>query len=218
MALSHSPSIATSGLIFHIDAANRRSYSGSGVTSYSLVSNTEGTLVNGTGFSSANTGSFLFDGTNDYLDFASYTPNANTVNIWIKFNTLQNGTMVYVGNDSYASGVWSWSFFIYNGAFYFRANPGNFADFTEVPPLNVWINYTLVRDNGSGTSLAYKNGTYFGSSSNSTLVNSYPNLRIAKASSVYASFNLSLVQIYNRALSATEIKQNFNATRDRYGV
>lgn len=218
MALSHSPSIVTNGLIFQLDAANRRSYSGSGTTIYSLFSDTSGSLVNGTGFTSANSGSFLFDGTNDYADFSTYTPSANTINIWVKFNSLQYGPIVYVGNDSYASGVWSWSFFFYNDVFYFRANPGNFADFYEVPPLGVWINYTLVRNNGSGQSLAYKNGIFFGTSSNSTLTNLYPNLRIAKASSTYASFNLSVVQIYDRALSATEIKQNFNASRDRYGV
>lgn len=109
-------------------------------------------------------------------------------------------------------------FFLYNDVFYFRANPGNFADFYEVPPLGVWINYTLVRNNGSGQSLAYKNGVFFGTSSNSTLTNLYPNLRIAKASSTYASFNLSIVQIYDRALSATEIKQNYNATRKRFGL
>lgn len=218
MALSHSPSIVTNGLIFHFDAANRRSYSGSGITIYSLSNEIIGSLVNGTGYTTSNVGSLLFDGTNDYTDFSTYTPNANTVNIWVKFNSLQNGPMVYVGNDSYASGVWSWSFFIYNGVFYFRANPGNFADFYEIPPLGTWINYTLIRDNGSGQSLAYKNGIFFGTSSNSTLTNSYPNLRFAKASSTYGSFNLSLTQIYNRSLSATEIKQNFNATRDRYGV
>lgn len=218
MALSHSPSIVTNGLIFQLDAANRRSYSGGGTTIYSLFSDTSGSLVNGTGFTSANSGSFLFDGTNDYADFSTYTPSANTINIWVKFNSLQYGPIVYVGNDSYASGVWSWSFFFYNDVFYFRANPGNFADFYEVPPLGVWINYTLVRNNGSGQSLAYKNGVFFGTSSNSTLTNLYPNLRIAKASSTYASFNLSVVQIYDRALSATEIKQNFNASRDRFGI
>jgi hypothetical protein len=217
MAVAYNPSIVTDGLIFYLDAANIRSYSGSGTNVSNLITpSLSGTLTNGVGYNSNNNGILVFDGTNDYLDFASYTPDTNTVNIWIKFNTLQNGPIVYVGNDNYGSSVWSWSFFIYNGAFYFRANPGNFADFTEVPPINVWINYTLIRNDGSGVSLAYKNGTYFGSSSNSALSNPYPFLRVAKAGSAYASFNMSLVQIYNRALSATEILQNYNATKGRY--
>ena len=47
MALSHSPSIATNGLIFHIDAANSRSYSGTGITVNSLSTGIGGTLMNG---------------------------------------------------------------------------------------------------------------------------------------------------------------------------
>jgi len=172
---------------------------------YDLAKDNNGNLLNGVLITPENLGSLKFDGTNDYVDFSSYTPEANTVSIWVKFNSLQNGPLVYVGNDVYGSGSWSWSFFTYNGVFYFRANPGNFADFYEVPPLGVWINYTLIRDNGSGVSLAYKNGIYFGSSNNSTLSNPFPNLRIAKASSVYASFNLGLIKIYNRAIYAEKV-------------
>jgi len=172
---------------------------------YDLAKDKNGNLLNGVLITPENLGSLKFDGTNDYVDFSSYTPEANTVSIWVKFNSLQNGPLVYVGDDSYASTSWSWSFFIYNSVFWFRANPGSFADFYEGPPLGVWINYTLIRDNGSGVSLAYKNGVFFGSSNNSTLSNPFANLRIAKASSVYASFNLGLIQIYNRALSAEEV-------------
>ena len=172
---------------------------------YDLAKDKNGNLLNGVLITPENLGSLKFDGTNDYVDFSSYTPEANTVSIWVKFNSLQNGPLVYVGDDSYASTSWSWSFFLYNSVFWFRANPGSFADFYESPPLGVWVNYTLIRDNGSGVSLAYKNGVFFGSSNNSTLSNPFPNLRIAKASSVYASFNLGLIQIYNRALSAEEV-------------
>jgi hypothetical protein len=216
MGIAYNTSIVTDGLVFALDAANSRSYSGSGNTANVLVGGINGTLTNGVGFSSVNSGSFSFDGTNDYVDFPSYTPDANTINIWVNFKTLENGTIVYVGNDTYASGLWSWSFFIYEGVFYFRANPGNFAYFNEIPPLETWINYTLIRNNGSNISIAYKNGVSFGSTTDSTTENLYPNLRFAKAGSVYSNFNLSQVLIYNRALSAQEVKQNYNATKKRY--
>lgn len=218
MGIDIGPIQSSDGLIFQLDAANFRNYSGSGFTAYALPDLTLSTLESGVGYSSANNGSFFFDGVNDYMSFGSYTPLANTVNIWVKFNSLQNGPIIYTGSDSYASGVWSWSFFIYNSAFYWRANPGNFADFTEVPPLNTWINYTLIRDNGSAVCIGYKNGVFFGTSANSTLTNSYPNLRIGKASSVYGFFNLAQVQIYNRALSSQEVLQNYIATKRRYGL
>ena len=59
--------INDNGLIFSLDAANFRSYSGSGNTSFGLVGGIGGTLVNGVGFTSTNSGSFIFDGTNDYV-------------------------------------------------------------------------------------------------------------------------------------------------------
>ena len=67
MGLSHSPGIVIDGLIYSLDAANTRSYAGSGITANSLVGGAGSTLVNGVGFSSANNGSFFFDGTNDFL-------------------------------------------------------------------------------------------------------------------------------------------------------
>ena len=56
MGLGHSPSIVMDGLIASLDAANTRCYSGSGITAYSLIGNANGTFVNGTGYSSANSG------------------------------------------------------------------------------------------------------------------------------------------------------------------
>ena len=87
MGIAYNTSQVTDGLVFSIDAANPRSYSGSGITVNGLVSGIGGTLVNGVGFSSANNGSFFFDGTNDQISTAnidlSYT-NKVTVNCWVK--------------------------------------------------------------------------------------------------------------------------------------
>ena len=67
MGVKAGPRVSTNGLVFDIDAANSRSYSGSGLTVNSLVSGIGGTLVNGVGFTSSNNGFFSFDGSNDYL-------------------------------------------------------------------------------------------------------------------------------------------------------
>jgi hypothetical protein len=215
MGIAYNTSIVSDGLVYALDAANSRCYSGSGLTAFGLVG-PNGTLTNGTGYSSANSGSFFFDGTNDALDFSSYTPDANTVSIWVNLKSLQNGPILYVGNDEYNSTVWSWSFFAFNSLFYFRASTtSNY--FTEVPPFNTWINYTLIRNNGSNVSIAYKNGVFFDSTANSTTTNPYPNMRFGlSGTNNAANFNLSQVLIYNRALSAQEVKQNYNATKKRY--
>ena len=70
MGIAYNTSIVSSGLVFALDAANSRSYSGSGITVNGLISGFGGTLVNGVGFTSTNYGSFFFDGSNDYLEIA----------------------------------------------------------------------------------------------------------------------------------------------------
>jgi hypothetical protein len=217
MGIAYNTSIVSDGLVYALDAANSRSYPGTGLTAFGLIG-LNGTLTNGTGFTSSNYGSFIFDGTNDYMNFSSYTPDANTINIWVNFKNYKNGPIVYVGDDTYNSALWSWSFFMVMPIFYIRANPGPFANFNETPPLNTWINYTLVRNNGSNISIAYKNGVSFGSTTDSTTTNTYPNMRFGIAGGQAANFNLSQVLIYNRALSAQEIRQNYNATKKRYGL
>ena len=89
MAIAYNTSIVTDGLVFALDAANSRCYSGSGITFDGLIGGIGGTLVNGVGFSSANNGSFFFDGTNDYIvspSDSSYAFGANdfTVSAWFK--------------------------------------------------------------------------------------------------------------------------------------
>jgi hypothetical protein len=217
MGLKHHPRVVTNGLVYYLDAANTRCYSGSGLTANALIGGIGGTLVNGTGYSSANSGSFFFDGTNDSLEFSSYTPDANTVNIWVNLKSLQNGPIIFVGDDTYNSGLWSWSFFAFSSLFYFRASTTS-QYFTEVPQFNTWINYTLIRNDGSNVSIAYKNGVFFGSLPDSTTLNPYSNMRIGRSAGNFANFNLGQVQIYNRALTAQEVLQNYNATKMRYGL
>jgi len=71
MGLAHSPSIIADGLVFYLDAANTRSYSGSGLTVNGLVGGIGGSLVNGVGFTSSNNGSFIFDGSDDGIYFST---------------------------------------------------------------------------------------------------------------------------------------------------
>ena len=69
MGIKAGPKIVDDGLVFSLDAAVSRSYSGSGLTIYDLYSGTGATLINGVGYSSINSGYFSFDGTNDYINF-----------------------------------------------------------------------------------------------------------------------------------------------------
>ena len=72
MGLDHSPIIVTDGLSLYLDAANSRSYSGTGLSVYDLSgSGNTSLLINGPTYSSSNLGYFVLDGTNDYVNVNS---------------------------------------------------------------------------------------------------------------------------------------------------
>ena len=95
--------INDNGLIFSLDAANFRSYSGSGLTSFGLVGGIGGTLVNGVGYTSSNSGSFIFDGTNDYIDTqTSFIPTRYTVFAWFMLHTQSVNRFQIIYESGYA--------------------------------------------------------------------------------------------------------------------
>ena len=86
MGLDHSPLIVTDGLVFYIDAASTKCYSGSGNTANGLVGGIGATLINGVGFTSSNNGSFILDGSDDYIAASGTNfplgSSPRTLNIW----------------------------------------------------------------------------------------------------------------------------------------
>jgi hypothetical protein len=71
MGLGHSPKIVTSGLVLYLDAANPKSYPGSGTTINNLIgTSNNGVLSGGVGFNNENEGIFTFDGSNDQIDLS----------------------------------------------------------------------------------------------------------------------------------------------------
>ena len=97
MSLGHGASIVRNGLVLYLDAANPKSYPGSGTTWKDLSGNgNNGTLVNGPTFNSANGGSIVFDGTNDYVittNLLNPTTNPNE-SVFVWFNPTAAGQIV----------------------------------------------------------------------------------------------------------------------------
>ena len=97
MGIKVGPKIVKDGLVFHLDAANTRCYSGSGLTAYELkTGGIGGTFVNGTGFGTTNLGYFIFDGTNDFIQVpVNYIPTGNEVTIclWNYGTTAQTSSV-----------------------------------------------------------------------------------------------------------------------------
>jgi hypothetical protein len=246
MGLSHSPSLVMDGLVFSIDAGNLRCYSGSGNTAFGLVGGIGGTLVNGVGFTSSNNGSFTFDGTNDYIGTNNIDlsgANKVTVILWTKilnyrevvstsnilfefstnFNNTNGGFVVSFADDS--AGIYESTFPISlalkgNGSY-------NISAFSKTLVNDLaWHHWACIFDksqNGIETFL-YIDGILRTPTLTPILGSNTDNfdntiLSIAgRLGSYNSNISLSNLHIYNRVLSAQEVKQNYNATKKRYGL
>jgi hypothetical protein len=222
------PQRATGGTVTSVAGYTIHTFTTSGTFITNMGNN--GTLVNGVGYNSGNGGSLSFDGVNDYVStsvFDDVTTN-RTFSVWYNPLNSSAGTLpLNRGRDGAGNG---WSLMLgsdntsghrYRCAIA-TASPlvGYFAYSTSTVVLNQWVYLTGVWINGSSISL-YVNGVF--QSSTSVPSNS---LRTSTEGWVLGSITTSLfsnilsaqVSIYNRALTATEIQQNFNATRSRFGI
>jgi len=227
MATTYNPRIVTNGLVLCLDAGNTQSYPGSGTTWTDLSGNgNNGTLTNGPTFSSANGGTIVFDAVNDRVTSVTTIPPAGNVSVfsWI-YPTSFNGMWNIIVTKWFDPTGLDFHFALKSAAgngtnvrqnLYTTSNSDIYG--TTIFSTNTWyyVGFTLV--NG-GTLTFYKNAVEDGISS--------PVSRTTQNSTLYIADNrggfglggrIPQVSIYNRALSATEVAQNFNALRGRFGV
>lgn len=231
--------IVRDGLIFYIDAAIRPSYIGSGTVWRDLTQNGyNGTLTNTPTFDSSNNGSLVFNGANYADNFGanssfSFIQNTGiyTISAWVKPSVL-NAEMYFSGNNS--GSTINKGFFIgiapttFNlvllitrgqaGQTVLSHSVSNFFSNTSD-----WINVVAV-GNGIANQF-YRNGNNFGNSSNFSIFSAGDStnaLGVGFIKSLTSSFlwrgRIANVQIYNRDLSRTEVNQNYQAQKYRFGL
>lgn len=219
--------IITNGIILFLDANNTNSYPGSGTAWYDLsgYGNT-GTLTNGPTFSSANGGSIVFDGSDDYVNIANASNlngTSQTVNIWFLYTSIPgNGVSVMGKHDSLGS-YSGYNMYLYAGSVGCQFKNGSGADVGSlgtVMSANTWTLITMKFTIG-GTMTIYKNGSKISTTSLGSLSIVSQPLRIGRSVDTYWSAlpgRVASVQIYSRELSDDEVLQNFNVTRTRFGI
>jgi len=214
--------ITTQGLILDLDAGRKDSYPRTG-TSWIDISgnNNNGTLINGPTYSD---GSIVFDGVDDYVrcstDLGSLT--SVTISFWVKpTNPENNGPFVFFSNRLVSStGLALW---ITQSKFSSRLNGTQLIGTNTSIANGVWKNLVYKWD-GANAYLYVDSILDTTASNASSVLNGAANLSIA--AETYGGDNADLLylgetantQIYNRALTQTEITQNFNALRGRYGI
>jgi hypothetical protein len=214
--------IITNGLVLRLDAANPRSYqSGSLIWNDLSGFGNSGSLVNGPGFTTSGSGTIVFDGVDDYatvssLNLTGITENFTFITV-IKFPTFNNGgVIVWQAFSSYWALMTNTSFGAANLTFTTKGTRGQ-AAVSSTLTANQW--YYVVCKREAGVNSLYINNTIYTYTSDV----SFPGGTLFKIgtdgnNNYFFNGNLALIQLYNRALSANEITQNFNATRARFGV
>ncbi len=226
MAIAYNSSIVTNGLVLCLDAGNPRSYIGSGTTWRDVSSGLNTTLSNGPTYTSGSNGYFTFDGIDDWVDIgtnAAFTPANFTASIWFYLNNTPSAGTVYrlVRSRTYGFGINIDESRGYNSFIYTSAAPDSGVSNPGPLSLSTWYNITTTL--ASSTYSIYLNGIFVTSSATATntayYVNGYLGLaRDADSSNSYLNGRIAQFQFYNRGLTATEVLQNFNATRGRYNI
>jgi hypothetical protein len=229
MAFSYSPKIVTDGLVLYLDAGNPYSYV-SGSTNWNDLSRSmlSGSLVNGPTYNTGSLGSIVFDGVNDRVDLSNATSlwTSNfTINFYIKSNVL--GNQFIFSNGSYgsaATNIWFGGLALSSFDVHLRRTDGTGAvGYTFALPINYNIlgYYTVIYNTADNTLKLYQNSNLV-ESKNTSLVNPswMPNGWRIGNSEGWTSLNGNIYNftIYNRALSAQEVLQNYNATKTRFGL
>jgi hypothetical protein len=230
--ITRSGGIVTNGLVLHLDG---KQYPGSGTTWTDLSGNgNNGTLINGVGFDSSNGGSLVFDGVDDYVTLGQSPSgisfsSGSTILIWVKVLSDTSGLF---SDNTVLSKWWDGSIRGFNfvvastgfGVAWRPQNTGtdlsiNYTSGTSF--INQWI--SAVVTNSSSQSNLYLNGNLVSSLntvSDSFIRNNNADLRVGRYAHTslngYSNNQTAQVSIYNRALTAQEIQQNFNATKSRF--
>jgi len=222
--------IVTNGLVFYVDAGYYTSYPQTGTTWYDVSGyNNNGTLSNGPTYSSANGGSILYDGTDDYVS----APNTSSLQIteqitlgsWFKLSSSATGQPTIILKEIYNSATNNSGYLlrnsrsnnsIYIALFNDSINTAGTSD--NSINLDTWY-YACGTYDGSQIKM-YLNGVLKGTTNYSGGIKSNTStLYIGQSSTGYRmNGNVAVTQIYNRALTAAEVIQNYNTQKGRFGL
>ena len=221
--------IVRDGLILNLDPGNSRSYAGAGNTIYDLAgTGNSGNLINGTVFSPVSNGHFVFDGVNDTIRinnimFGSLYSKATSYScdLWMYINSTQNYTTNPDNDIVENSGNYPFVIryerpllktAIYDGV----NNPQSGFTFTR----DTWVHFALVVNYANNTAFNYLNGVLVSTFSVASITNtlSVTNLFLFSrdGSLNWTTGKLGPFHMYSKALSAEEVLQNYNATKNRY--
>jgi hypothetical protein len=229
MAVYAGPNNTEGNLIFYYDISNSRSYPGTGTAWFDLSGNNHtASFINNTGLCGGN---LYFDGTDDYVNIGTNTAyNGVTSNFsvdiwWSTTDELRNLNYL-ISNARDCCGTYNGFEIIgYQGAFpRFLINLWNGTAKQMISNARVFSNrwYNVVLTQDTSTARLYVNGLFDNSIGNTGIgAPGSDTLRLG-AMGLFPSFEmigfLNVAKMYNRALTASEVLDNYNSIRGRFGL
>lgn len=234
MALKYSPQIVTDGLYLALDARDKNSYPGSGTTWYDISGNGyNGTLTNGAYYSN---GDIIFDGIDDYM--VSYVGGSTTLNgdpnFTVEFFAKRTTDFIYggfwgIGGGGQGNAISGWTpttnlihIDVYDSTR--LASPSYY-------PLNQYVHVAWAKEgtsiststvklyvNGVLTGLTLTRSQTTGPQYNTSSTGIVLGRIVSDQNANYAPINMGCFRVYSRALSATEVTQNYNSQKSRFGL
>ena len=204
--------IVQQGLVLNLDAGNPYSYAGAGTTWYDVSGNSyNGTLTNGPTYSTTNGGSIVFDGSDDYVTTSFATTSGQAVSYcgWV-YSTESTATYRnFIDSITARPMIW-WN---NSGQIEFDASYYT----TTTVYRNQWVYVSLSKPSGNSSASYYVNGVLVGTGPAYTTPALTPTLFNRGTGQTWKG-NGAIVQIYNVALSAAQVLQNYNVTKGRFGL
>lgn len=238
MAFHYSPNIITDGLVLYLDAANTKSYI-SGSTTWNDISRggNNGTLTNGPTFNGGNGGSIVFDGVDDYVNLGNILNpglSSQTISLWCKVGSqISPGAGILVSKGNESSIVIGYTIYVntISNLLQVRVNANNTTtqrawQTLTFNNLTSYFNVVMVIDRISNVVLGYYNGSNDGwvsgpltnSISGFNSITTTTPLFLGKSTAYDLNGNISNFMVYDRALSSSEVLQNYNTTKSRFGL
>ena len=240
MSFHYSPNVVTDSLILSVDAANTKCYTPSATTLKELTAVNTGNLIAGVGYSSANLGAWTFDGTDDYIDLGTRLPSLGltypmSIDIWFKPTAgLTSSTGIFAGAVNPVNNVYlGFSIILSLPTYVIQAQIGDGAGAgstnrrtlltTQSVNAGAW-NHVVATASAGPVFEVYINGVLAtGATSGSGGPLSWGTNATAQIAS-YAGFpnelsgSVASVKYYNKKLSASEVLQNYDALKTRFGL
>ncbi len=224
-----SENIVTSGLIFRVDAGDTASYGGTGTTWIDVINGNNGTINNGAAYNAAQGGYFEFDGVDDQVDFgqpAILETYPFSIDIWF-YSSNDQDSVITKGTSRGSSSTRDWDIFGAGGPASLRYLVSTGSTNTVVigatyPSLNNWHHLSVSWDGTTGTNGAkmYLDGALFaqGTASSTVFSTAHNIFAGGNRTGFYLDGRISMIKMYDKVLSASEALQNYNASKDRYGL